>query len=353
MAYDAARGVTILFGGRGIPGIQRDTWEWDGRRWARMETRGGPSARRFHAMAYDAARAGAVLFGGNDGDGEVGDTWAWRPVAPGLRMAARLQPAFGSAPFDCLTAATCPIEEVSVRARAGGVGDASTRVLLFEGEDGEDLDRVWSTDDPPVESLDAFHGAVSGAFILEVADDVPGNEGELRSWCVRVNDRPEACTRPKGTIPLNVPLRSFIPVDVDRVDRLEVEVHLEHPDTSELTIHLENDAAPGVDMQVWTGLRWETVAHNSAGPDAPEQLSYTRVAPPPGEPDDEADPLAGLGFSRLVFGETRDEKAINVRLKPKHPGGKRRDLGDLAADYLEVRVKYTHPADEAPPEPDP
>ena len=109
-----------------------------------------------------------------------------------------------------------------------------------------------------------------------------------------------------------------------------------------------SDAAPGVDMQLWTDLRWETVANNSAGPDAPEQLSYTRVAPPPGEPDDEADPLAGLGFSRLVFGETRDEKAINVRLKPKHPGGKRRDLGDLAADYLEVRVKYTHQAEPDP-----
>ena len=83
-----------------------------------------------------------------------------------------------------------------------------------------------------------------------------------------------------------------------------------------------------------------------AGPDAPEQLNYTRVAPPPGEPDDEADPLAGLGFSRLIFGETRDDKAINIRLKPKHPGGKRRDLGDLAADYLEVRVRYTHPEPE-------
>ena len=80
---------------------------------------------------------------------------------------------------------------------------------------------------------------------------------------------------------------------------------------------------------------------------------------PPGEltytwPNvDEADPLADLDLGRLVFGRTLEEKAINVRLKPKHPPGKRRDLGDLAADYLEVRVEYTHQDDEAAPEPDP
>ncbi len=91
MAYDAARGVTVLFGGydgadflgdtwtwNGVQWAQV-TWAWDGVRWARVaaEGEGGPSARRGHAMAYDAAREVIVLFGGRGVDGLLGDTWWW------------------------------------------------------------------------------------------------------------------------------------------------------------------------------------------------------------------------------------------------------------------------------------
>ena len=285
-----------------------------------------------------------LLFGVYDGAVRRGVTWEWHPAAVGLRMAARLQPALGA--FDCL-GASCPLREVSVRARAGGVGDA-IRARLFEGEAGVDLDRTWATGD-----LEAFVGATGGVFTLVVEDHRgEGEQGALRSWCVRVNDRPEACTRLDRTIPLGFPLRSPIEVDGERVDSLEVEVHLDHPDTAALTLDLHHlGDAPGAELELWTGFGWETVARNDALPeDASEEdaeLTYTWPN------DDEADPLAGLDFGRLVFGRTLEEKAINVRLKPKHPGGKRRDLGDIAADYLEVRVEYTHPAAEAPPEPDP
>ena len=67
LAYDAARGRVVLFGGS-IPSTrvggsqepQPDTWEWDGTRWAQLADT-GPAARWDHAMAYDAPRQGGAL----------------------------------------------------------------------------------------------------------------------------------------------------------------------------------------------------------------------------------------------------------------------------------------------------
>jgi hypothetical protein len=60
MAYDAARGVTVLFGG---DRTRDETWTWDGTRWEEHKVP-GPSPRSVHAMAYDAKRERVVLFGG-------------------------------------------------------------------------------------------------------------------------------------------------------------------------------------------------------------------------------------------------------------------------------------------------
>jgi hypothetical protein len=51
MAYDSARGVTVLFGGyhNNPGGYYGDTWEWDGARWSLRATT-GPTARDGHAM---------------------------------------------------------------------------------------------------------------------------------------------------------------------------------------------------------------------------------------------------------------------------------------------------------------
>jgi len=81
MAYDGTRRVTLLFGGAidyGGPHVN-DTWEWDGTNWAQRATAHAPSARAYHATAYDAARGMTVLFGGYDGSFRD-DTWDY--VAP-------------------------------------------------------------------------------------------------------------------------------------------------------------------------------------------------------------------------------------------------------------------------------
>ena len=77
MAYDAARGETVLFGGGGTLG---DTWTWNGTTWTQHFPATSPPARSLAAMAYDAARGETVLFGGDGGGGAIvllADTWTW------------------------------------------------------------------------------------------------------------------------------------------------------------------------------------------------------------------------------------------------------------------------------------
>ncbi|MBI2396151.1 MAG: hypothetical protein HYV09_41695, partial [Deltaproteobacteria bacterium] len=83
MAFDSARGFTVLFGGNSYT---NDTWEWDGTTWYQRctttpcsSTR--PAGRSAAAMAYDATRAKIVLFGGHYGSTYYSDTWLWNGTA--------------------------------------------------------------------------------------------------------------------------------------------------------------------------------------------------------------------------------------------------------------------------------
>src|SRR5207302_1476677 len=83
-AYHAGREVTILFGGQDSSRNYSDTWEWNGPVWT-LRSNAGPSARFFdgNPMAFDAARGVTVVFGGTGvgGNGGVGytltDTCEW------------------------------------------------------------------------------------------------------------------------------------------------------------------------------------------------------------------------------------------------------------------------------------
>jgi hypothetical protein len=87
MAYDEARGVTVLFGGflcdssicspGGGPIHFGDTWEWDGSTWTERIVP-GPGPRWLHAMAYDPVRERVVLHGGRHPFGQqLMDLWEW------------------------------------------------------------------------------------------------------------------------------------------------------------------------------------------------------------------------------------------------------------------------------------
>ncbi len=77
LAYDSARGRTVMFGGL-YGGVQSDTWEWDGTTWL-QRANGGPLPRWLHTMAFDSARGVTVLFGGRreNPSQTFGDTWEW------------------------------------------------------------------------------------------------------------------------------------------------------------------------------------------------------------------------------------------------------------------------------------
>ncbi len=83
MAYDSRRGRVVLFGGEdgedGSSHFFSDTWEWLGDDWVKRSTTISPSARARHALAYDSARGRTVLFGGSDSSGGPlsSDTWEW------------------------------------------------------------------------------------------------------------------------------------------------------------------------------------------------------------------------------------------------------------------------------------
>lgn len=97
MAYDAERGVCVLFGGQidalaGGPAELNDAWEWDGKAWRESDASGRPSARYDHAMAFDPRAGALVVYGGRSAGGWLADTWefdgkAWRPVADGGPLA--------------------------------------------------------------------------------------------------------------------------------------------------------------------------------------------------------------------------------------------------------------------------
>jgi hypothetical protein len=81
MAYDAAAGTVVLFGGEGSFGAPLgDTWTWNDTAWAQQHPASSPPARWDAAMAYDAAAGHLVLFGGieaNGQDQDLSDTWTW------------------------------------------------------------------------------------------------------------------------------------------------------------------------------------------------------------------------------------------------------------------------------------
>jgi len=100
MVYDTAREHLVLFGGAAFGnrpylscvggagvGVCGDTWAWGPRIWEELDAEELPGRRGFHALAYDSARGETVMFGGCNafvsqspagcGGGPRSDTWLW------------------------------------------------------------------------------------------------------------------------------------------------------------------------------------------------------------------------------------------------------------------------------------
>lgn len=98
MVYDEARQQIVLFGGSSLVGSLADTWTWDGETWVEQTVSERPPARGFHALAYDPRRRRVVLGGGTTSwppniaaDNMFADHWEW----DGQRWRELQAPAFG------------------------------------------------------------------------------------------------------------------------------------------------------------------------------------------------------------------------------------------------------------------
>jgi hypothetical protein len=128
MAYDAATGTAVLFGGRGIDGLADSTWTWDGSTWTQQAPAASPPALAGAAMAYDAATGDVVLFGGEGRHGYPAGTWTWNGTTWTRQVPAASPPGLtgGAMAYDAAT------------------GD----VVLFGGltNSGTALDETWTWD---------------------------------------------------------------------------------------------------------------------------------------------------------------------------------------------------------------
>ena len=93
MAYDAARGRTVVFGGAefqppayaiGTQVLTNAVWEWDGEDWQKAAPLTSPTARSQPRLAYDTMRQETLLLGGDrfpngvaDWQAERHQLWAW------------------------------------------------------------------------------------------------------------------------------------------------------------------------------------------------------------------------------------------------------------------------------------
>jgi hypothetical protein len=89
MAYDAADGYVVLFGGAaGLGGTSSETWEFYSGQWWVVHPTSSPGARGFTSMVYVPGLSGVLLFGGlNVTIGDTNDTWLfsdgeWSGISP-------------------------------------------------------------------------------------------------------------------------------------------------------------------------------------------------------------------------------------------------------------------------------
>jgi hypothetical protein len=84
MGHDAARGMCVLFGGRGgslsgsLSPPTNETWTWDGTSMVQRFPSASPPARSGAGMAWDSDGSRLLMFGGRDStDAPLADPWAW------------------------------------------------------------------------------------------------------------------------------------------------------------------------------------------------------------------------------------------------------------------------------------
>jgi hypothetical protein len=105
MAFDRARGRAVLFGGYsesacgGSNNVCADTWEWNGTSWSNPTPATHPDPLEGPGMAYDFARGVTVLYGGDSpiAPAQRSQVWEWDGTTWSPKVAGRVTPPGGVA----------------------------------------------------------------------------------------------------------------------------------------------------------------------------------------------------------------------------------------------------------------
>jgi hypothetical protein len=332
MAYDASRGVTVLFGGidggaGGWPFLQ-DTWEWNGETWEERTADGAaPSAAYGHAMVYDASRGVTVLFG----DWFIGDdTWEWN----GETWEKRTTWVWNGEELTILPGPSAAYGHAMVYDASRGV------TVLFGGYhggvDGGGLRDTWEwngetweewTPDGPVPSARYGH-----AMAYDASRGVPVLFGGSADG-VRVQDTWELdALRTNSAGHKTTVSWAHALADADSEITLVGATWI----AGGLGHEADGECSPvhGAQLMAWTGLGWEALESTTAAPDAPDKMAWSTDDPET--------------LDRLLFGLPGTE-TLNFAVTPTAPNGCGPEYGQVTTDYVEVTVGYRLPA-ELPPE---
>lgn len=182
LAFDATRGVTLLFGGdvggcvpclywpANVPQSVDETWEWDGTTWTARAPSVSPGPRAYGALAHDPVRGRTVLAGGTGNTGTYewdGTTWHAGPALPMPRRAPGLAfaPSLGrTVLFGGLVPSTEP-EPGEAPTSFGDTWEWDGVAWTSVSPAAPPLARGWVslTRDPVCGGLLAFSGAIVGS----------------------------------------------------------------------------------------------------------------------------------------------------------------------------------------------
>ncbi len=159
IAYDASRGILVMFGGFDEDSDYNDTWTFDGHVWTPV-TVYGPSGLDSAPMAYDPALSAVVLVDPNGGTWTFnGTTWTNVATCGGQVSGSSMAylPSIGKLVllatdgqtwlFDGTVWTAFPVSGPPGRSRAGMVYDAHLRrVVLFGGYGAGEQNDTWTFD---------------------------------------------------------------------------------------------------------------------------------------------------------------------------------------------------------------
>jgi hypothetical protein len=325
LSYDTARQCIVLFGGKGTD-LFDDTWElsaggspgsyiWTVISPDDPEGDGNPAAREGHVLVYDPDEQVTVLFGGRLADGSYSaETWLWDGTS--WALVEQFDPEGDGNP--------------DARADLAVAWHDSRGSLIIHGGLGEDgaTDDVWEWTGVSWRVLSLVDAEGDGgpgarydhAMVYDAHHDhltlVGGEGASYERWIGRLGNTGR-------------------PAHIARFDTSVMD-NCEAPDFTEVRILWRGGGTGfpdepdyhGTTLMNWEKGEWQDVSDNSAGADAPEDLTWST-----NDPD---------RIYRMLFGSHEE---LCFASAPVHPNGSGRTI--VATDYLQLVVSYRM-AEDAP-----